>query len=53
MSVCSNFLLPAYLGTREVCDLENRSYEEGLEEIHVLRWLRLTEVVKKGDQCML
>lgn len=52
-SVCPDCLLPAYLGTREVCDMENRSCEEGLEELHALRWLRLTEVVKKGDKCML
>lgn len=49
MSVCLNYLLPAYLGTREVCNLENRSYEEELEELHELRWLRMIEVAK-GDK---
>lgn len=33
-SDCPGCLLPAYVGTREVCDLENGSCEEELEELH-------------------
>lgn len=53
MSVFPGSLLSGYLSTREVCDLQNRSYGDRLEEFHALRWFRLTEIVKEGDKGML